>query len=1798
MSLFAFFGLWETTLLAGAGAVSVPIIIHLLNRRRFKVVTWAAMRFLLAAQKQNTRRMRLEQLILLLIRCSIVALIVFAMASVMPWAEHVWAAIWPEGAGAAVQRGGRTHHILVLDGSLSMNLASDGKTLFDRARQMALDKVKNAPSGDGFSVLLMKENPVWIVGEASHDIRKVAREIEQCKATHGNASVPITLNMVAAKVAEGANRFPVQNVYFLTDMQRSTWLNVPPQERRDGKEDAKDKPAYAEISERARTIFVDLGKDDAANLTITDLSLEDAFVTTGSEVRIKAHIQNFSSAEKRNVRVELWAGRARAVAADNPFSLREVGKPIMLEPLKPGERRQVMTAAGEGLKHTFTTPGTYALQVQLKTEGDDLEIDDSRTVIVTVKESVPVLLVNGKPAADPYDRATEYLRLALNPWPAGLEPKFAPLRPKVLSAAQFVDTSEAELAAYDCIFLCDVAQFGAGELRRLEGQVRRGGGLVFTLGDRSAENLEVYNRLLFKNERGLLPAQLFKKIQAPVDHFFSLNAQEDQYLEPPLYEFRGEADRIGLRSSRFRQYVQAKAGSDPRIRTIMTFMPELDAFTKTPFDKSLAIDHPALIEWNPPMTKDQPAAAAQPTKDGKRQPAAPTRYRGKVVLFTSTVNMDWNSWPGSPSFGAMMQEVTRVAASGRLREHAGLVGQMLEEYFPSGGNEVDATVNFPASVQGMKPATVRTQLIEDVGVFRFADTDFAGIYKVTVGSDPREYLFAINVPATTSEQFGSESNLIRIGKADIEQTFPGWEFQLVSDPRLANYSQGPAVDGNVPSDRAPMGPIIARIAFWIMFLLIFAEVILAWQFGHYSSVEGTAAQPATGLRLPLTIASIALVLFLLGATVLIHDAKTGDFLGFVPDGMRSFFERRLGVPEPPAGENSRWDLERQRWLPEFVGNETWFAIVLAIAAVVLVFFTYRAEAPHVHPAYKFILGGLRIFLILLAMSVLLPAIQLRFDRQGWPDVVVLIDDSRSMGEPDNFQDEKIRERAKKLGETIKKRVLDTLPDKIKALQAELAAKGKGDGGPDEILTQRLQFWQNQVATVNSTAWKPTRLQLAQALIASPEQDWLRYLIEQRRSKVHIYHLDAEGRAIKLADAGGTAGEITENDPVLIERAHKAVANLEAEGKDSRLGTALRQVIDHFRGSALTGVIMITDGVTTKDETIQQVGDYAALKTVPLFFVGIGDDHEVRDLKLTDLQVEDTVFVNDRIVFDARLQGQGYKDLTVPIVLKVKEKDGKEKELDRKPIKIDPNKPVKFKLNHQPTEVGRKTYIIEVETPKVERDGKPHHPTSVRLERTIDVIDTKLTKVLYVEGQPRYEYRFVKSLLERENQDAKKKKSVDLKVVLLDADVDFALTDKTALPDFPATPQELSQYDVVILGDADPKHAKLGPQRLKMLVDFVRGEDAKGRKTGKTGTGLIMLAGPMYAPHAYKDTPLADVLPIEPQAKAPPEPAERPRPYRMELTPIGRLHPMFRFANDEAENQAIWNKLAPMYWWSSGYRLKPLAEVLAVHPTEKAVGRTPNQDTRHPLIVQHFVGSGRCMFIGVDELWRWRFREDENRFNNFWTQSVRYMSRARISKTDLRLDRQTPYRAGEPIKVTVRFPETTALGGAPDAKQEPKTDVRVTIQYTPGDAKGEALASPEKQELTLAKLEGSFGTFEGMVGRTREGKYRFRLTTPDVSKQQPDGEKPSAEATVENPPGELDRLRMNQQEMTQAAEATQGRFYTLATADHLLEDLPPGFRVSLSTPRPPILIWNHWLMFMLVLALVTSEWLLRKRKHLL
>ena len=133
---------------------------------------------------------------------------------------------------------------------------------------------------------------------------------------------------------------------------------------------------------------------------------------------------------------------------------------------------------------------------------------------------------------------------------------------------------------------------------------------------------------------------------------------------------------------------------------------------------------------------------------------------------------------------------------------------------------------------------------------------------------------------------------------------------------------------------------------------------------------------------------------------------------------------------------------------------------------------------------------------------------------------------------------------------------------------------------------------------------------------------------------------------------------------------------------------------------------------------------------------------------------------------------------------------------------------------------------------------------------------------------------------------------------------------------------------------------------------------------------------------------------------------------------------------------------------------------------------------------------------------------------------------------------------------------------------------------------------ETRTLELSRMESSRATYEADMTQTPEGDYRFSLVEPSAKPR------PQVECKVLAPPGEMESLRMNQAQMEEAATATRGKFYTLATADRLLTDLPAGNRVTVNSQGPPELLWNSTAVFLLMLGLLTAEWLFRKQKNLL
>src|SRR6185295_3205443 len=266
-----------------------------------------------------------------------------------------------------------------------------------------------------------------------------------------------------------------------------------------------------------------------------------------------------------------------------------------------------------------------------------------------------------------------------------------------------------------------------------------------------------------------------------------------------------------------------------------------------------------------------------------------------------------------------------------------------------------------------------------------------------------------------------------------------------------------------------------------------------------------------------------------------------------------WIEKLLDVPPPTTGESSRWALRSG----PVVGSSAFFPMlcvgVLGLAGVVIVLSALFEARSGVRWLSLTGLGILAFINIAIASSWLMLQPEIDFERQSWPDVVLLIDDSLSMGGVDPYRDDESRAPVVALAERYRKYVRAKNPGHIKALQERLdarreslsAAKKSVDSDDEAIrLTRRIAGLQSQLTMVESAAWRPTRLQLAQAIILGNDPDWLPALSKKNRLKIHIFHLDASGRALKLTDAAAGLSEAGHSgmiDPGDLDRAEKAIA---------------------------------------------------------------------------------------------------------------------------------------------------------------------------------------------------------------------------------------------------------------------------------------------------------------------------------------------------------------------------------------------------------------------------------------------------------------------------------------------------------------------------------------------------------------------------------------------------------------------------------------------------------------------------------
>ena len=547
------FGFGSPLMLWGLALGGAPILIHLLHRRRYVEVPWAAMRFLIAATKKQSRRLHLEQILLLIVRTLIFLMIAFALArpSVETFGEYFRAE-------------GPRHRIIVIDATFSMGHTQGDRSRFDRAKDLARQIARSARQGDALQLVRIGESmPRVIVKQPAYQAAAVLDEIQQLPLFDERVDVSAVLEEID-ELAGMAPEISRKEIYFITDLQTAAWAP------RDSTETARVRSGLKRLSERAKLTFLDVGQPGTANMAVTGLRVGEGFVLSGRSVPLSATIRNFGASGAVGQLVEL-------LVDDRLTDTRQIDMPAETDV------RVDFTPA-------FAT-GEHRVEIRLKPDG--LRVDDSRRLVIPVHDELQVLLVNGKPSGEPMGNATDFLKLALAPeLPNRVQ--ISAIRPTVIREGELIGT---DLSRFDCVFICNVALLTDRECEVLRSYTEAGGGLVFCLGDQV--RTDNYNEILNKTSSSssqrsgsatgpLLPARLGERVGDPKRKEMAYEFDPGDYSHPIVKPFQGNPGS-GLELTRTFAYVRAAALEDRGARVALRFSSGDPAIIDAPFGRGRVI---------------------------------------------------------------------------------------------------------------------------------------------------------------------------------------------------------------------------------------------------------------------------------------------------------------------------------------------------------------------------------------------------------------------------------------------------------------------------------------------------------------------------------------------------------------------------------------------------------------------------------------------------------------------------------------------------------------------------------------------------------------------------------------------------------------------------------------------------------------------------------------------------------------------------------------------------------------------------------------------------------------------------------------------------------------------------------------------------------------------------------------------------------------------------------------------------------------------------------------------------------
>ena len=514
-------------LLGGAAAITIPIIVHLINRNRHKIVPWGAMHLLEATLREQRRRMRLENILLMILRCLIPLCLAFCMAR-------------PALVGANLPWHGtqKTSLVVLLDNSYSLEYKGAGDSNFQQAREAAAQLVANLKRGSDVSVVLMSgtNEPLY---RSRMLTDSVARDLRKLEAGFGKAEVALAMELAAQSA--NTSKQPHREVVIITDFQQVSW----------GEDDAPMRQRAAELVRNVSpklppkiTLF-HVGAEGRENICVETVELSRLLLGVKQNFTVRATLRNFGQEDREALHVQ--------------FRVDGKNKADTRIELPAGEQRQVL------FTHTFDKPGSHVVEVA--TDADNLKADNTYAVSVPVWDRVPVLVLDGAPGSGVLDAETSFLRIALMPF-GEAKAKLADLiQGRILPATDF---TARDLNDVRVVILANVARLNAAQLNALRDFVQAGGGLLMFSGDK----LDLgWHRTTF-NSYQILPGVPTAEARAPAAGFARINAQ--QHARPPLDLFNDPRNGV-LADAEIQRWHRLDAPDNP-LTTILAQLDNGDPF--------------------------------------------------------------------------------------------------------------------------------------------------------------------------------------------------------------------------------------------------------------------------------------------------------------------------------------------------------------------------------------------------------------------------------------------------------------------------------------------------------------------------------------------------------------------------------------------------------------------------------------------------------------------------------------------------------------------------------------------------------------------------------------------------------------------------------------------------------------------------------------------------------------------------------------------------------------------------------------------------------------------------------------------------------------------------------------------------------------------------------------------------------------------------------------------------------------------------------------------------------------------